>query len=113
KEVDYDYRIKKKSVKDGDYSVKKKVIRKYEAQWIVGTELFLKKGVCKDQVYYGEDGNKTPSLDFFFVKTGNMSLVERCIAIVDQIDMIMVKHRNAWATLPATPAMAIQKDLLE
>lgn len=113
KEVDYDYRLKKKAIKDGDYSVKKKVIKKYEAEWIVGTELFLKKGVCKDQVYYGEDGNKTPSLDFFFVKTGNMSLVERCIAIVDQIDMIMVKHRNAWATLPATPAMAIQKDLLE
>lgn len=113
KEVDFNYEIDKKARRSGDQKVQKNVIRKYHSQWIVGTDMFLNYGVCKDVVYYGEDGNKTPRLDFFAVKTGNASLVERCIAIVDDIDMAIIKQRNALATIPAAPAMAIQKDLLE
>lgn len=113
KPVPYTYEPDEKSKKKGDKLVKKKVIRKYYANWIIGTDYFLNHGVCNDVVYYGEDGNKTPKLDYHFVKIGNASLVERAIAIVDDIDLIMFKHRNAWATLPAAPAMAIQKDLLE
>lgn len=113
KPVPFDYKVDAKSEKKGDKKIAKNVIRKYYAQWIVGTDMFLDYGICKDVVYYGEDGNKTPRIDYFFVKTGNASLVERCIAIVDEIDMLTVKHRNTLATLPAAPAMAIQKDLLE
>jgi hypothetical protein len=113
KEVPFSYQPDEKSKKKGDKLVKKNVIRKYYANWIIGTDHMVSYGCCKDVVYYGEDGNKTPRLDYFFVKTGNASLVERAIAIVDDIDLIMFKHRNAWATLPAAPAMAIQKDLLE
>lgn len=113
KEVAYDYKPDDKSKKKGDTVIKKNTIRKYYANWIIGTEYLISCGVCKDVVYYGQDGNKTPRIDYFFVKTGNASLVERAIAIVDDIDLIMFKHRNAWATLPAAPAMAIQKDLLE
>lgn len=113
KEVPFTYQPDEKSKKKGDTLVKKNVIKKYYANWIIGTEYMVSYGCCKDVVYYGEDGNKTPRLDYFFVKTGNASLVERAIAIVDDIDLIMFKHRNAWATLPAAPAMAIQKDLLE
>ena len=113
KEVAFDYQPDEKSKRKGDRVVKKNVIRKYYCNWIIGTEYIINCGVCKDVVYYGQDGNKTPKLDYFFVKTGNASLVERAIAIVDDIDLIMFKHRNAWATLPAAPAMAIQKDLLE
>lgn len=113
REVDYDYVLTSKAKKNGDYTVEKKVIRKHEARWIVGTKYFLDFGVCDDAVYYGEDGNKTPSLDFFFVKTGNMSLVERCKALVDDMNLILVKHRNIWATLPAAPGMLVQKNLIE
>ena len=113
KQIDPDFKLTAKSSKDGDRKIEKKTIRKYESQWIVGTEFILKGEQCEDTIYYGDDGNKTPKLDLFFAKTGNMSLVERCVAIVDDMDMIMVKHRNAWATLPAAPAMAIQKDLIE
>lgn len=112
-EVDYDYVLTSKARKNGDYTVEKKVIRKHEAQWIVGTKYFLSYGQCDDAVYQGPDGNKTPTLDYFFVKTGNMSLVERCIALVDDMNMILVKHRNVWATLPAAPGMMIQKNLIE
>lgn len=113
KPVAFDYVADEKSKKKGDKVIKKRVIKKYYSEWIVGTDMFVDYGVCKDVVYYGQDGNKTPKLDFFFVKTGNASLVERGIAIVDDIDMLLVKHRNTLATLPASPAMAIQKDLLE
>lgn len=113
KPVDYDYTLDKKAEKSGDKKIQKNVIRKYYSSWIIGTDMFLDYGICKDVVYYGRDGNKTPRLDFFFAKTGNASLVERAVAIVDDIDMAIVKQRNALATIPAAPGLAIQKDLLE
>lgn len=113
KPVAFDYTIDKKAEKSGDKKIQKNVIKKYYSSWIVGTDMFLDYGICKDVVYYGEDGNKTPRLDFFFSKTGNASLVERAVAIVDDIDMLIVKQRNTLATIPAAPGLAIQKDLLE
>lgn len=102
-----------KSKRNKDEVIRKNTIRKYYAQWIIGTDMFLDYGVCSDVVYYGEDGNKTPKLDYFFVKTGNASLVERCIALVDDIDLAIIKQRNTLATVPAAPGLAIQKDLIE
>lgn len=113
KKAPYTFEQDKKSEKNGDEVIRKNTIRKYYAQWIIGTDMFLDYGVCKDVVYYGEDGNKTPRLDYFFVKTGNASLVERCIALVDDIDLAVIKQRNTLATVPAAPGMAIQKDLIE
>lgn len=113
KKAPYTFEQDKKSEKNGDEVIRKNTIRKYYAQWIIGTELFLDFGVCSDVVYYGEDGNKTPKLDYFFVKTGNASLVERCIALVDDIDLAIIKQRNTLATVPAAPGLAIQKDLIE
>lgn len=102
-----------KSKRNKDEVIRKNTIRKYYAQWIIGSDMFLDYGVCSDVVYYGEDGNKTPKLDYFFIKTGNASLVERCIALVDDIDLAIIKQRNTLATVPAAPGMAIQKDLIE
>lgn len=111
--VDFDYKLTAKDAKNGDEKIQKKVIKKYYSQWIVGSDLFLDYGVCEDVVYYGEDGNKRPKLDFFFAQTGNMSLIERCVAIIDDMNMILVKYRNGWASLPASPAMVIQQNLIE
>lgn len=113
KKVDYDYELNKNAKRDGAKKIGKNFIKKYESMWVIGTECFIKYGVCKDVVYYGTKGNKTPKLDFFFAKTGNASLVERAIAIVDDIDLAIIKQRNMIATIPAAPAMIIQKDLLE
>lgn len=108
-----DYRITARDKKNGDKIVEKKVVRKYYAKWIIGTKILLDYGPVEDQVYYGPDGNKTPQIDFYFVNHGNKSLIERCVAIVDDMNMILVKHRNVWATLPAAPGMVIQKNLIE
>lgn len=113
KEVDYNYKPDDKSINKGDRVLKKNVIRKYYSKWIIGTEYMLDYGMDKNNVYYGSKGNKTPRLDYFFAKTGNSSLVERCVAILDDITLVMLKHRNAWATLPASPALAVQKNIIE
>lgn len=113
KSVDHDYKLTSKDAKNGDQKIEKRVIKKYYSQWIVGSETLLDYGVCEDVVYYGPDGNKRPKLDFFFAQIGNMSLVERCVAIIDDMNMILVKYRNGWASLPASPAMAIQQNLIE
>lgn len=113
KPIPFDYQLDKKAARKGDKVVKKNVIKKYYSQWIIGTDYFLNYGICKDVVYYGEDGNKTPRVDYFFTRTGNASLIERSVAIVDDIDLMIIKQRNTLATLPAAPAIVIQKDLLE
>lgn len=113
KNVDFDHKLTAKDAKNGDEKIQKKVIRKYYAQWVVGSDILLDYGMCEDVVYYGQDGNKRPKLDFFFAQTGNMSLVERCVALIDDMNMILVKYRNGWASLPASPAMAIQQNLIE
>lgn len=113
KEIDYDFKLKKKAESDGDYVVEKNRLKRYEGQWIVGTKNFITFGETKDQIYYGEDGNKVPELDFHFVKTGNMSLIERCVSIVDDMNMALIKERNIWATIPAAPAMLISKHMIE
>lgn len=113
KSVDFEYKLNAKDAKNGDEKITKKAIKKFYASWIVGSDVLLDYGVCEDTIYYGEDGNKTPRIDYFFAQTGNMSLVERCVALIDDMNMIVVKHRNGWATLPAAPAMAIQQNLIE
>lgn len=113
KSVDFEYKLNAKDAKNGDEKITKRAIKKFYSEWIVGSDTFLDYGVCEDVVYYGEDGNKTPRLDYFFAHTGNMSLVERCVALIDDMNMIVVKHRNGWASLPASPAMAIQQNLIE
>lgn len=113
KPVDFEYKLMAKDAKNGDQKLQKKVIKKYYSQWIIGSDTMLDYGVCEDVVYYGPDGNKTPRLDYFFAQTGNMSLVERCVALIDDMNMVLVKHRNLWASIPASPAMAIQQNLIE
>lgn len=113
KEVDYDFKLSKKAVDKGEKVIQKKTIRKYYAKWVIGTDCFLSRGIDNHQIFYGEEGNLTPKTDYFWTRTGNSSMIERCVAIADDINLILMKHRNAWATLPAAPAIAIQKGLVE
>lgn len=113
KEVEYGYTVDRKAEKKGDYKVEKSRLKRYEGKWIVGTKYFVSYGESNDVIYTGVDGNKVPTLDFHFVKTGNMSLIERAISIVDDINMALIKERNVWATIPAAPAMVISKHMVE
>jgi hypothetical protein len=113
KDVDFQYEVSNSDYKKGDRVKDRKVVKKYFAAWVIGTDLMLDYGVCEDVVYYGKSGNKIPKLDYFFAKTNNSSLVERCIGHIDDINLAVVKRRNALATLPPAPRMVIQQQLLD
>lgn len=86
--------------------------RKYEFKWIVGTKTFLKGGLAPDTIYDGPDGNLKPKLDFRFYRTGNKSIIQRCKAHVDDMNLALFKKRNALKTLPPAPRMIINELLL-
>lgn len=113
KEVDYNFSQNSSSKRKGEKHIQKKVVKKFGCKWVIGTDILLEYGPCEDIVYYGPDGNKCPSLDYFFAKTGNMPLIERCIAIVDDIDMANTKLRNALASAIPSPRMVVQTGLLD
>lgn len=113
KDVEYGYKLDKKAEDKGDYIVEKNRLKRYEAMWIVGTKHFVHYGESNDVTYTGPDGAKIPDLDFHFVNIGNMSLVERAVAIVDDMNMALMKERNTWSTIPAAPAMLISKHMVE
>ena len=112
KEVKYDYKLNSKQQRKGAKAEQKKIIKKYSAIWVVGTDILLQYGEEKDQPYYGPKGNKTPKLDYHVYKTGTKSIVERCIPMVDDINLNTVKLRISVATLPPAPRMKIEQHML-
>lgn len=112
KQVKYDYELNSQQKRKKAKIDRKKIIKKYSAIWIVGTEILLQYGECKDQPYYGPKGNKTPRLDYSIVKTGTKSIVERCIPDQDDINMYVTKLRVAVASLPPAPRMILQQQML-
>jgi hypothetical protein len=111
--VSYQYKVSDKAKKKGDKLIEKNTVKKHFACWVIGTDILLDYGQSKDNVYYGAKGNKVPGLDYFVNKTGNKSLVERCIPHIEDIKLAVVKRRNALATLPPGPRMIIQQQLVE
>jgi len=113
KAEDFDFKLSNDRKRKGDKQIQKKVIKKFNAKWVIGTDILLKYGVAEDVVYYGPDGDRCPSIDYFAVKTGNISLIERCIAIQDDIDLANIKLRNAISSAVPAPRMVIQTGLLD
>lgn len=113
KPVGWEYKINKKDAANGDTIDEKQIIKKYEAKWIIGTQYFLNYGPSEYVKYKGEKGDRTPTIDFHFVQTKNSSLVERCISHIDDINLALIKRRNAIATLPPAPRMVIEQGLLD
>lgn len=107
KKVKYGYELDKREQKRGDTLQKKTPIKKYEAVWLVGSQILLKYGQAETY------GNKMPKLDYYWAKTGSQSLVERCITHVDDINMAVVKMRHAIATLPPAPRIVIRQSALD
>jgi len=110
---DFDFELDAKAKRNGDKHIQKKVIKKFAAEWVIGTNVMLKYGSDEDIIYYGPDGDRCPGLDYFATKTGNISLVERSIAVQDDIDLANTKLRNSLASAIPAPRMVIQTGLLD
>lgn len=105
-------KLSKKEKRNKDYITQKKFIKRYDAVWLIGSDILLEYGVAKSNSYYGPKGNKTPRLDISIIKTGKKSLVARCVNFVEDINLLVVKLRNAIATLPPAPQLVIYQHAL-
>ncbi|HEU5289260.1 MAG TPA: hypothetical protein VFU05_01375, partial [Cyclobacteriaceae bacterium] len=113
KEVGYGHDLSKDEKKKGDSMYHEQRVCKYFGKWIVGTDMFIDCGKSKNQNYIDKGLGMVPSLDYFFVQTGNKSVVARCIEHIDMINLLDKKMQNALISLPPAPRMMIKKQVLE
>lgn len=111
--VKEDYKLSAKEKKRNGKIDRKKFIKKYEALWVIGTDILLKAEEATHNVYYGPKGNRIPELDYTFQKTGKKSLVDRCVPYVDDINLAEVKLRSSLAKIPPGPRMVIYEHALQ
>lgn len=112
KKVRPNIELSKKEVRNGDYIDKKKFVKRYDAIWLIGSDILLEYGVAKSNSYYGPKGNRTPRLDLSIIKTGKKSLVDRCRNFVEDINLLVAKLRHAIATLPPAPQLIVYQHAL-
>lgn len=112
KKVSRKTELSRSEKKKGNRIDKKKFIKRYEAVWLIGSDILLEYGEAKSNHYYGKKGNKTPYLDLSFYSTGKKSITERCVPFVEDINLAVVKLRQAIATLPPAPQLVIYKHAL-
>lgn len=113
KAVDYGYEPTQDRKRKGDKVSQKRTLKKHFCQWVIGTEYMDKYGVSNDVVYYGPDGDMVPGLNYFACKTGTAPVIERGIAIQDDIDLANVKLRNTLSAAIPAPRMVVQQGLLD
>lgn len=111
--VKRDYQLDRKEKKNNATLDRKKYVKRYEALWVVGSEMLLSYGVAKDNTYYGPKGKRIPQIDYTVVKTGKKSLVDRARTTVDDINLNVAKHRSAIASLPPGPGLIIYEHALQ
>lgn len=80
----------------------------YECSWVVGTDKIFSYGKQKKIV---REGNKC-QLPVIVFQGNKPSMVERCIPIIDDIQLEMHSIKNTLAKLPPAPRLAYDKALL-
>lgn len=113
KKVEKDFRLKPSKEKQGQKIDRKQYVKKYEAKWVIGTDILLHYGQAANTAYKGPNGRRIPKLDYSIVKTGKKSLVDRCRTLVDDINLAIAKLRSAIATLPPAPRMVVYDHALQ
>jgi hypothetical protein len=109
-----EYKINSKDEKDGKelYNYKNQTV--YKAKMVLGTSYVFGYGEDNDIGFIkSSTGKMTPVFPYKFVRTGNMSLVERCIGFVDDANLANYKLRVARMKMPAPPNLFIDKSMLE
>ncbi|HMW74041.1 MAG TPA: hypothetical protein PL173_13060 [Saprospiraceae bacterium] len=74
--------------------------RRYQGKWIIGTNIMLPGyGYQYDQVF---DYESRPKCSYSVYRTGQRSVTSRCVSTIDDMQLAVLKFRNAWAK--AAPA---------
>lgn len=69
--------------------------RRYQGKWIIGTRIMCPGfGYQYNQVF---DSDNRPKSSYSIYRVADRSLVSRCISTLDDIQLCVLKFRNAWA----------------
>lgn len=112
--VSSDYAVSEKDKKEGKEVMDFQHQCIYKCSMVIGTKHIFEYGK-ENNMSYKEDANgyKTPQFPYKFIRTGNSSIVERCIGFADDICLAKYKQRNALKKLPPPPGIMIDKAALE
>lgn len=79
---------------------KKNYERRYQGKWIIGTKIMAPGyGYQYNQVF---DYESRPKCSYSVYRTGQRSVTSRCVSTIDDMQLAVLKLRNAWAK--AAPA---------
>lgn len=79
---------------------KKNYERRYQGKWIIGTKIMAPGyGYQYNQIF---DYESRPKCSYSVYRTGQRSVTSRCVSTIDDMQLAVLKLRNAWAK--AAPA---------
>lgn len=85
----------------------------YRCRWVVGTNIVFDCGKDDTVVRDGEKGSKEVVLPLMVYALNEPSFVERCIPVIDDIEISTRKKRLSMAMLPPGPGFSIDMALME
>lgn len=85
----------------------------YGGCWVVGSEIVFGEGMQPGQVRTGEDGRKCAALPIRIWSGDGASITERCISVIDDFQMAVLKTRLLIANLPPGPRFLMDMSVLE
>lgn len=80
--------------KKGKKQEKKTYARRYRGKWVVNTNIVFDYGYQYDQIF---DTDNRPKSSYSVYRTADRSIVSRCISTIDDLQLAVLKFRNAWA----------------
>lgn len=85
----------------------------YKCRWIVGTDIVFDCGKDDTIIRQGSKGSKTVIHPLLVYALNEPSYVERCIPVIDDIEIAVRKKRLSMAMLPPGPGLQVDMALLE
>jgi len=81
--------------------------------WVLGSDLVFGEGMDTAQMREGDDGRKRACLPIRVWSGDGASITERCISVIDDIQMAVLKVRLLIANLPPGPRFMMDMSVLE
>lgn len=85
----------------------------YKGSWIPNTDIVFDFGKDYANIKFSSPGGKKAIMPLTIYSSSTPSVVEKCIPIIDDLQMVIYKMRQTWANLPALPEKMMDLSLLE
>ena len=112
--VDASYKLKEKDAKSGKQLKEFSQQTLYECSMVIGSDIMLHCGKPNNITYrYNDSGQREVVFPYNVIKINTSSLVERCIAFNDDLQMAIYKFRNALKKQIPAPGLIINESALQ